>query len=798
MTGFLDASVIEEGGGYQIQRSLRTRASATAYLSRTFGVPTDAKKYTISVWCKRGALSSLQGLISAFDGALSHPGEITFNANDTVTAKAGGSAVNGVTTTAVYRDPSAHMHICFSIDAANTTCSLFVNNGPALTATIANVVSQLNANGRVVRIGAFYTAAAQFLDGYLSEFNFIDGQALTPSSFGQTDPTTGQWSAKKYVGTYGTNGFYLDFSDPTSATTLCYDRSGNGNNWTPNNISTTAGATYDSMLDVPLGGGGAERGNYCTLNPLDKITTTVTNGNLTANPSGMGPVLGTIQIPASGKIYAECTADTTGASGTSLAIFGVKKTSAPLVGGNAAPPNVWGVSWDGRLIFSLNATQTIGASGFGVIGRVFQFAIDTATGSIWLGTNNVWYSAVGTVTSAPDAGGTPAATGLPADLIPFFSADLATASVNFGQRGFTYTPPAGFKALHTGNLPIPVGAALEPKKHFDVVTYLGNGGAKAITGLGFQPDLVWPKDRGVALNHRLVDSVRGTTKVLSSNTTDAERTIPDANDTFTSFDSGGFTLGAGQGMNSNGDSYVAWLWKAGGAAVTNTTGTITSQVSANVAAGFSVLTYTGTGANATVAHGLGVAPKMMIVKQRSATGDWFVYHANSNATPQNAALFLNLTTAYTNNVYWNNTAPTSSVFTTGVAGGLNASGVTQVAYCFAEVAGYSKIGSYTGNGSADGPMVWCGFRPRFVMYKRADSVSDWQMVDTARDPYNPQHLELNANLSGVEFDNTGVRPFDLVANGFKIRGTNGGANASGGTYIFYAISEANFKYALGR
>jgi hypothetical protein len=795
MTGFLDAPVIESGGGYQIQRSLRLRASATAYLSRTFvGSP---NTFTLSLWTKRGQLGASQMIVGCRAGA-STDGTINFNTNDTLTVVLANAYV--INTTAVFRDPSAHYHFVLVVSASGTAY-LYCNNTLAGSVAVGATCWLFNSS-LTNTFGRYGSNASNYFDGHLSEVNFIDGQALTPSSFGQTDPTTSQWTAKKYVGTYGTNGFYLDFSDPTSATTLCYDRSGNSNNWTPNNISTTAGATYDSMLDVPLGGGGAERGNYCTLNPLDKITTTVTNGNLTANPSGMGPVLGTIQIPASGKIYAECTADTTGASGTSLAIFGVKKTSAPLVGGNAAPPNVWGISWDGRLIFTLNSTQTIGASGFGAIGRVFQFAIDTATGSIWLGTNNVWYSAVGTTTNAPDAGGTPAATGLPADLIPFFSADLATASVNFGQRGFTYTPPAGFKALHTGNLPIPVGAALEPKKHFDVVTYLGNSTypRAVVSGLAFQPDFAWIKCRSnAATNHILQNSVSGagSSLALYSDLTAAQG-AQDFYGYVSAFNTDGVSVSRtgtnGENVNYTTWSYVAWNWKAGGAAVTNNAGSISSQVSANVAAGFSVLTYTGTGANATVAHGLGVAPKMMIVKQRSATGDWFVYHANSNATPQNAALFLNLTTAYTNNVYWNNTAPTSSVFTTGVAGGLNASGVTQVAYCFAEVAGYSKIGSYTGNGSADGPMVWCGFRPRYLMVKRTDTTSDWWVIDAVRGTYNPATYTLYPNGAYVEDSST--FPVDFTANGFKVRTSN--ATFNGGTLIFYAIAEAPFKYALGR
>jgi hypothetical protein len=783
MTGFLDAPVIESGGGYQIQRSLRLRASATAYLSRTFvGSP---NTFTLSLWTKRGQLGASQMIVGCRAGA-STDGTINFNTNDTLTVVLANAYV--INTTAVFRDPSAHYHFVLVVSASGTAY-LYCNNTLAGSVAVGATCWLFNSS-LTNTFGRYGSNASNYFDGHLSEVNFIDGQALTPSSFGQTDPTTSQWTAKKYVGTYGTNGFYLDFSDPTSATTLCYDRSGNSNNWTPNNISTTAGATYDSMLDVPLGGGGAERGNYCTLNPLDKITTTVTNGNLTANPSGMGPVLGTIQIPASGKIYAECTADTTGASGTSLAIFGVKKTSAPLVGGNAAPPNVWGVSWDGRLIFSLNATQTIGASGFGVIGRVFQFAIDTATGSIWLGTNNVWYSAVGTVTSAPDAGGTPAATGLPADLMPFFAADLATASVNFGQRPWAYTPPTGFKPLHTGNLPTPSGAALEPKKHFDALLYTGNGGAKTVTGALFAPDFVWPKGRSVAYSHGLYDIVRGAGKKLSSDSTGAELGASGLN----GFTTDGFTLDSDAGLNQNAASYISWLWKAGGAAVTNTTGSISSQVSANVAAGFSIVTYNGTGAAATVAHGLGGAAEMLIVRPRNSVASWAVYHSGANASPATGRLYLQATNAFTAQDAWNSVAPSSTVFSLGTLTDTNGNTNPHIAYCFRSIPGYSKIGSYTGNGSADGPMVWCGFRPRYLMVKRTDATSDWWVIDAVRGTYNPATYTLYPNGAYVEDSST--FPVDFTANGFKVRTSN--ATFNGGTLIFYAISEANFKYALGR
>jgi hypothetical protein len=278
-----------------------------------------------------------------------------------------------------------------------------------------------------------------------------------------------------------------------------------------------------------------------------------------------------------------------------------------------------------------------------------------------------------------------------------------------------------------------------------------------------------------------------------SNSTAAEAT--DANG-LTAFGSTGFTLGTDANYNGSGRTYVGWQWKANGAAVTNTAGSITSQVSANTAAGFSVVTYTGTGSNATVGHGLGVAPSMIIARGRSAgiAGfNWRVYHGSLAAT---AYLEINTTSAQqTDATVWNSTAPTSSVFSLGSSGNVNGSTQTYVAYCFAAVPGYSAFGSYTGNGSTDGPFVYLGFRPRFIMFKRTDSANVWSILDSTRDTYNVTNLSLQPNNAIAE--ETG-KNIDYLSNGFKQRQTDGGWNASGGTYIYAAFAENPFKYANAR
>jgi hypothetical protein len=333
-------------------------------------------------------------------------------------------------------------------------------------------------------------------------------------------------------------------------------------------------------------------------------------------------------------------------------------------------------------------------------------------------------------------------------------------------------------------------------------TYTGTGAsltvANTVNGTNFQPDLVWVKSRSAATDHKLTDVVRGVTKALISDTTGAETT--DTNG-LTAFGSTGFTLGTDTTYNNSAATYVAWQWKANGAGVTNTSGSITSTVSANTTAGFVVVTFTGTGANATVGHGLGVAPSMVIVKDRTAarTGyQWPVWHTSLGGGTK--ALFLNVTDATaTDTVYWNSTVPTSSVFSVGTWGGVNYSGDNFVAYCFSAVAGYSAFGSYTGNGSTDGPFVYTGFRPRFILIKcssNSTSSTVWTIFDTSRSPYNASVNELYPNLSAAEgVDSSGI---DILSNGFKPKRNSEYANLSGWTYIYYAVAENPFKYSSAR
>ncbi len=325
-------------------------------------------------------------------------------------------------------------------------------------------------------------------------------------------------------------------------------------------------------------------------------------------------------------------------------------------------------------------------------------------------------------------------------------------------------------------------------EHFNTKLYTGTGSSQGITGVGFQPDLVWCKNRTSAQSHAIVDSIRGR-KALQSNATDAEY-VMDAGKDFGTFDSDGFTVLVPNQLNSfnfNGGSIASWNWKANGAGSANTAGSINSTVSANTTSGFSIVSFTGTGSLATVGHGLGVAPSMIIIKKRSDSGLWITYHASLGAGKY--IVLEETSAAVTTANAWNNTEPTSSVFTINTNGNINTNGETFIAYCFAEKQGFSKFGSYVGNGSTDGTFVYTGFKPAFVIAKGSSFGSAWTMSDNKRDSYNVINGQLFSNTSNAEDTSASNSMCDYLSNGFKMRSTGGAMNSSGNTYIYMAFAE---------
>ena len=781
-------------GGYFIDRSVRLRSSASAYFNRTPASAGNRKTWTWSGWVKRGTLGgAAQILMGAAITAGSTEEQLLFGfPNTDGLAYRDGATGNFTVLPSVLRDPSAWYHIIFAYDSANATQAdrgIFYINGVRQTATTNAIAlnrdSFINSTAAQA-LGRYGTIASNYFDGYLTEINFIDGQALTPSDFGEYDAITGVWKPKKYVGTYGTNGFYLNFSDNTSTTTLAYDYSGNGNNWTANNISLTSGATYDSMTDVPTLTS-ETAANYCTLNPLNKAPSdvSISSGNLEASSSFTSDhrcFASTFQI-TSGKWYWEVQY-ATGTISIGSNIVGVFNLPTPDTANNRRPAdsinNGIGIRQDGQYESDNTSAAYFGSSIS--VGDVIGVALDADAGTVKFNVNGGSFGSTLTFVSAggvyTPGGDIRASSGTPKTIH------------NFGQRPFAYTPPTGFKALNTFNLPD--STIVDGSQYFAVNTYAGTGTTNVQT-VGFAPDFVWIKSRTNAYWHKLFDKIRGANKPLVSNDTTGELTETQG---LMSFDSNGFTLGTSSDSTVNnsgsGQTYVGWSWKAGGTAVSNTDGSITSSVSANTTSGFSVVTWTNPSSGTpTIGHGLGVAPTFIIVKDRTYAYNWDV-----GCTSIGWANRLNLNaTSATSSGFWNSTAPTSAVFTYA-ANGAN-SGDSMVAYCFAEVPGFSKFGSYTGNGSTDGPFVFCGFRPKFVLVKGSSNVSSWQLFDTSRNTYNAVDNTLWADLSSAE--GTGYARVDLLSNGFKVRaGSGADPNVSGATYIFMALSENPFKNSLAR
>lgn len=798
--------------GYEISRSLRFNIADTAYLNRTPASATNQSTWTFSTWIKRNTLDNIQTILSAGNPTSGNYLVALFFFNDNLDLavyNSSGTVAYRITSTALYRDVSAWYHVMAVVDTTQATSSnrlkLYINGSQITAFSTSSYPPQndiFNVNATVPHfIGTYsYNTSVNNISCNQTETYLIDGQALTPSSFGSTNAQTGVWGPKAYSGSYGTNGFYLNFSDNsnTTAATLGKDYSGNGNNWTPNNFSVTAGVDNDSLVDVPTpygvdtGVGGEVRGNYAVLNPLVKPYGTVTfsNGNLQGvSDANWDAILATINV-TSGKWYWEYVTSNINAQNGIMSMPQDFVTINPQV-------NTGTILYMGDGTKRIDGAVTAYGASYGGSDTI-GVALDVDGGTITFYKNNTSQGSINLSSSSSMVGKI---------IAPAFVQYGNTITSNFGQRAFTYTAPSGFKALCTQNLPTPtIGAttATQASQFFTPVLYTGNGyptaGTQSITTVGFQPDWVWIKKRSASSSNTLTDVVRGVNSQLFTDQTAAQETNTDA---VTAFTSTGFNLGSGTtgvypSVNSNGATYVAWNWKANGSGSSNTAGSVTSTVSANTTAGFSVVTWTGSSAGQTVGHGLGVAPSLIITKTRSASGEnWPVYHKDLGI---GSILFLNTTGSVntTYPTYWGSSAPSSTIFGTftgGYPAGNNYG--SMVAYCFAPIAGYSSMGSYTGNGSTDGPFVFTGFRPAYVMVKRTDANGDWRVWDTTRETYNVMSTPLYPNDSGAEASSS-VNNFDILSNGFKVRNATAAINANGGAYIFMAFASNPFKYSLAR
>ena len=914
---FYDAIRVGASGAadFEIERSLRFNDNDGASLTRTQSTsPTNAKKGTLSFWLKRANIENNQHFYNVY--ADNNNRGIIYFRSDTnalqIGNQSGGTFYSIVRLNRIFRDVSAWYHIVIGFDTTQGTAAdrikVYVNGSQETSFHTANYPSQnddiIFFNRANVKIGAAHdNQANEYFDGYATEFNYIDGTTLTPSSFGETNSDTGQWVPIDTSGlTFGTNGYRLNFSDNsgTTATTLGKDSSGNGNNFTPNNFSVAAGAGNDSLEDTPTN-------NFCTLNPLSNGTGAApSNGNLdfATTSSATGTMVTTIPV-SSGKWYCEATIT----FGSNNGAVGIREVDQSSVTTNTLGNQTLDYAYRGNgQKFNSNSKTSYGSSY--TTNDVIGIALDLDGGTIKFFKNN---SDQGTAFSS--------ITGTYVFAIGDDNSSSAfNGSMNFGQIPFTYTPPTGFKTLCTANLPDPT--ILLPNKHFDTLLYTGNDGSQSITGLNFQPDWAWIKERSGAYHHSLTDSVRGVLKTLSSSRVDIAEYSESSG--LNEFLSNGLSFN-GRGyffVNRDTQTYAAWNWNAGdtdgktytvkvvpdsgnkyrfddfgtsavtldlaeggtytfdqsdssmsshpmqlsttangthgggsaystgvtyeldgstvtasafisgfssassrkliitvaasapnlnyycyyhsgmgGAINTNSTlgssnfdGTLQATVKANATAGFSIVTWTGNQTSgATLGHGLGVAPKAAIVKRRDGSSNWI-----SPFFDLQTAGKLNDDPPFTNSYYstFFTSQPSSTLLTIGSNDDINRNTSTYVAYVFSEVAGYSKFGSYKGNGNANGTFVYTGFRPAWIMVKRTDdSSSDWYIFDNKRPAFNVIDNYISPNLTNAEISFTSL---DILSNGFKLRNTGNDLNGSGGTIIYFAFAESPFKNARAR
>ena len=760
---------------YEITDSLRLRSSASAYLDWTPASNGNRQIFTFSAWVKRGKLGA-ENVIFHAGTASTNRGHLRFNSDDTCEwAYYNGSWVLWLKTTAVFRDPSAWYHIVGRCNTTNGTSNLYINgvDQTSLSQNSKPSGSQSTSFGQTVehQLGQRGFGDAGYLDGYMTEVNFIDGQALAQTDFGEYD-ANGTWKPKKYTGTYGTNGFYLNGVGVT-------DQSGNGNNWTNNNLnlSTSTATTYDQMKDTPSLVD-ENIANFATLNPLDIYPGRqfAVDGNLKWNDTSGGSWGRSNISVTSGKWYWEVSGFST--TNWMIGVSDGTKSITNYYAYYAGAPTA--------LVYLINGHTFIAGAYASFISAiattdVVGFGVDADAGSLAVYKNNVLQ---GTITGLSYG-----------SYCPMVAPPAAGSCVyNFGQRPLAYTPPTGFLKLNTFNLP---DSTIEKgSDYFNTVLYTGDSTSNRNIPTGFAGGWTWIKNRNLANSHTLSDVVRGDGKTLFTNATNAE---VDYGANGIDFVSDGFDVthsATNNLFNVSGRTYVAWNWKANGSGVSNTVGTIPSTVSANTTAGVSIVSYTGNAtAGATVGHGLSTAPDMLIVKNRSGVYHWIVQHSSLGATK-----YLTLSTtgaAATSSAPWNNTAPTSTVFSLGTSSLSNRNANNFIAYCFAPVEGYSAFGSYTGNGSTDGPFVYTGFRPAFVITKRTNSTSGWPMHDDKRSPYNVTEATLYANAADAEV-NPSTEDVDFLSNGFKMRGTTTARNSSGSSYIYMAFAENPFKNSNAR
>ena len=798
---------------YEIEKSVRFISDDDSRLYWTPSSAGNRRTWTYSAWIKLGKLGIQRSILSATgseytDIRVSSNHNLVFYIDDT------SSPGYSLYSTALLRDPSAWYHIVIAFDTTQGTEANRVKiyiNGQQLSAFDSTSYPAQNYEGTINNnivhsIGKRNMGNGHVYDGYLSEVHFIDGTALSASSFGQTG-AYGEWKPKKYGGSYGTNGFFFEFKQTgtsQNSSGIGADTSGNDNHWAVSNI-----ASHDVMLDNPTN-------NFSVMASNDYGgATAFRDGGLFIRDSGTVLGLSTIR-PTSGKWYWEVDLDG-------------RYSGSPYWGALFSPANEDGDSHDYDAIGTSNV-RIVSYSGGDFItveggtlnashgpwphDHIWGFAYDVDAGKLWISKNGD-FTAVGVSGSNPSTATNPAATGLGSHCIPAFGPIGSTSTqfnaflrANFGADGtfagaqtsggesddngygdFKYDVPSGFLSICTKNLPEP---PVKPRKNFNTILYTGTGASASHT-LGFRPNLVWGKKRNAGQNHWLINDVGDVNKWLATDNSNDEGT--EANGT--TFDANGFTTASNDLFYNNGGNYVVWAWKGNGTgtAVTNESGSLDSTVSANTSAGISIINYQGNATSgATFGHGLSSAPELVIVKNRDSDG--FGWVSGWTALTFEKNLVLNTTDGVGDETgQWNDTATSSTLITLGSDNGTNKSGDDFICFAFHSVDGFSRFGKYNGNGSADGDFIYTGFKPKFVIIKSLASSTPWMIFDSERDSFNPVSTYLLTYNNAAEGSAPSSNAIDFCSNGFKQRGSHADMNSNGQDYVYMAFADIPLKYA---
>ena len=774
---------------YEISQSCMFDLSPDAYTLWTPGGNEANEHMTLSFWMKRAKPGTRQIIMGTYYNA-SNCDWIEVNANDQLeyVNYYTSAFATQIQTVAKLRDTSGWYHIHYKVDGDDATAAdrvkLWINGLPITDFGVSNwydggVTNYYWFYSCIQILGRFAGGGLNMI-GNLAEVHALNGYAMEPTDFGQFK--SGIWVPKAYTGSYGVNGWYMDFSNSAH---LGEDQSGNNNDFTDNNLGTD-----HKLLDSPTN-------NHCILdfNNTRSNMTVFNEGGLRIQDSGGAwhNALGTFQMKT-GKWYWEVDVKTDLVfSATGVMAAGERSGDAIISDLSINSNYVWAVECNGSAgSFKAYKQANGGVSDDNLAGPsnndIMQVAYDADLGLIWYGVNDTWGDFGPTGVGNPAAGTNEAAdlndlldVSL-MDIVPFLGSHSNTVGVeiNFGQRAFAHTPPTGFQSLCSANLPEP--AILVSTKGYATKLYEGTGAELAISGIGFSPDLVALVRRNAATEFEVTDRVRGATKELNWDTTAVETTVAEG---LKSFDADGFTLGTLSNYNASGQPFVAWCFKEA------------------AKFGFDMVTYAGDdNAGRTVAHSLGVAPEMMWIKSiTDDVGSWFWYHKaafNKTDPATDYGLLDNGLVGWADlNTIWNDTAPDAANFTLGSHEDVNSSSDTYIAYLWASIPGFCKVFSYEGNGSTDGPVVNLGFRPGMMIYKHTSGAVRPRIVDTARNPFNGESiLGKYPDLAAAEAGQGYL--YDTLSNGFKIRSADSQLNTNGVIYVGIAFAEQPGKYANAR